>query len=189
MSKRSQILFLFFLIFSAKIRADIHIVYVDFGKTKRLDILTKELIRLNINSTDKVLFYFSNDARPIIFKDLAELTSNLKKMSYLTPSKPDFFDDLDSLNSTISLYQLIPLKDKNPDRIHLHFFFNYERFENYKMDESFVQKFLLCNQLSNYIKKEKTNLIISVYLDNANLDKLDYVENLKKSSNYTFYEY
>ena len=98
-------------------------------------------------------------------------------------------DDLDSLNSTISLYQLIPLKDKNPDRIHLHFFFNYDRFENYKIDESFVQKFLLCNQLSNYIKKEKTNLIISVYLDNANLDKLDYVENLKKSSNYTFYEY
>jgi hypothetical protein len=189
MSKRILIYFLFFLIFSTKIRADIHIVYVDFGKTKRLDLLTKELSGLNISATDKILFFISNDARPIIFTDLAELTNNFKKMSYLTPSKPDFFDDLDSLNSTVSLYQLIPINYKNTDKVQLHFFFNYERFEDRKLDEGFIQKFLLCNQLSNYIKKDNINFKVSVYLDNANLDKLDYVENLKKSSNYTFYEY
>ena len=189
MNIRVFILFLSILIFSSKIRADIHIIYVDCSKTERLDMLKKELKKININSNDKILFFISNGYKPIIFNDLFELNDNLKKLNYLSPSEPHFFDDLDSLNSIISLSNLFKINNTNADKIHLHFFLNYKLFKDRTMDQYFIQKFLLSNQL-DISKNLNGKISVDIYLDKINIYEAEnYIKNFKNTKNYVIYEY
>lgn len=192
------ILYLFsFFFLSTPICAQksVNVIYVDFSATKNLNKLSEEVFEIAKKAEGDVLLFLSNDKYPIIIKDKNEIKNALNEISSLRPSKPDFFDEADTINTILSTEKLLSnfLKKEESGAIgeivNFFFFLNAEQSNLYRQDKYFVNRILLSNRLLNKAGLSRRSTV-NLYFNSSDApSEQTYISNLKSKKLYNIYEY
>jgi len=187
MKRFAIFLFLTFTLQSINSQSFSKIIYLDFSATNRLDELSGSIKTILNNTDGNFILFVSNDRNPIITTDKQKALEEINKIYYLRPSKPDFFQEIDTLNDIMNLNLTSDMKLN--DSLHFYFFLNAEQASLYQQDKFFIEQLMLTNKLLKTAGLVK-NCYITIYFDSTkDHSQALYITQLKKKHLYEILEY
>ena len=127
-------------------------IYLDVSEIKRLNEvadITREIVKEN--SADGFILYISNGSKPIIINSRTSLQTGLKRLMYISPSKPIPNDDINRINKLFSQKRI--LKNINSEDslrntdMKFYFIFNLNQSVDNNQTKTIVDRLLLTNRL------------------------------------------
>lgn len=171
-------------------------IYVAFSDTKRLSLLEDKVTELIQGIDGEILFFMSNDNKPIVITEKDAVSNALDQMYNLRPSLPDFVEEIDSINSLFSAHNFITgLNDQevnNGGQVNFHFFLNLEKAQLYRQDTKFIDQLLLTNRILFKNKNRvPANIKVNIYIDLDGVDENSnsFISQLEKKGYYEVYTY
>lgn len=174
-----------------------NLIYVDLSSACDngfQKIKTKVLSLISSINNDRFLLFISDGNEPIICQDLKAAEKAFKDLEYrANPYVPDWYNDLDTLNTLFSKF--VGISDVNElqrgisKEINFYFFLNPEQADFYDQMNRIVKRLLLVNRLYNKQKKLLDKVFVNVYFDFSSI-KPDVKDNKlnKFVENYNEYE-
>jgi hypothetical protein len=184
-------LFFLVLLLNARAQNSMNFIYVDYSSTEELNKLVSKISEVFNSSEDQTLLFISKDSRPIIVENKNDLENSLNRIFSFRPSSPDCFEDIDSINSLLSNFNIISeLENENPriflDNFNCYFFLDAEKFEFYNQDVILINQFLLSNRLLAN-NKLINNINLKIYLESKY--NSEYIDNVRKNKPYEIFNY
>jgi hypothetical protein len=130
------------------------LIYVESSATSRLSLLkTKVQELVEQYSGQQVILYISNGKFPVIGTDSSSIRNALGRLNFMKPPKPDFFQDVDSMNTILSkTYFSEELDEPSTKQVKLPisfcFFLNCQQAKFYEEEKKIVAQLLQSNRLS-----------------------------------------
>ena len=141
------------------------IIYVDYSSIsniKKIISLVEGIVKVQAN--EEIVIFISNDKFPIITNG-NDAKGQLKAMFKASPSKPDFYWEIDTISDIINNNVKLSLKLENRrvlnEDLNLYFILDGHQSITYNQTKYFVNKLLLVNRLiHNHKVVDKTSITI-----------------------------
>lgn len=179
----------------AQSSTEVCLIYVDASASSSLPQLRSKIQSVvEAHYGQRVLLYVSNGDFPVVAANANSLDSTLDRLEFIRPGHPDYFQDMDSINSLLS--DTYPTQTLNGPRDQVNlpvsfcFFLNVSQAALYHEEEVLVDRLLQSNRLILGQQRQWLLHEASIYLDTArSTSGADYLTRLQQQKKYDVYAY